>query len=360
MMTIDQMRELLADFGRLPKIVKQPTYLELCKYPGRRFEEICSRLLAFYLDPKKEHGFHDLFLRSLFEMLNRHDISYKENDVTTELEVNAEGKRLDILVTGKSFAVGIENKIHAEVYNPLEKYKNLLEKEENKTKILLVLSMRKLNEKEVEKVREHNFLSYTYKEYFNVIKNKIGNYINHGNLKYLAFIADFIESIENIQGRSVMNKDIEIFFTDNAEKIEKMRELYDAFKNERWEKSVDRLYELQEAISKATNEKWSIFEDWLLSYESPCGIQVNVRLEETRENPLDNRHILIVMPHNNKAADEIWNRFSKKIKTAFPGFEVQRNENGIFLPVSVTPAGDNEAIMTKLQEVCTFLKNLAP
>jgi hypothetical protein len=210
-MIVEGMRELLAVFESLPKAVKQPTYLGLCKYPGRRFEEICSRLLSFYLDPKKEHGFHDLFLRSLFEMIGINDIEYKENEITAKLEVKAEGKRLDILVEGRTFAIGIENKIYAGIYNPLEKYKNVLQNQGNKRDFLLVLSLRKLNNDEKTKVKENGFLSYTYKEYFDVIKYKLGDYISQGNLKYLAFIVDFIETMENMQGGSIMNKEIEAF-----------------------------------------------------------------------------------------------------------------------------------------------------
>ena len=62
----------------LPKTIKEPTYLEICKYPRRRFEEICSRLLCFYIAPKNEHGFNDLFLSSLLELLATEKISFKD------------------------------------------------------------------------------------------------------------------------------------------------------------------------------------------------------------------------------------------------------------------------------------------
>jgi hypothetical protein len=362
-MTVAEMRELLFSFERLPKIVKQPTYLELCKYPGRRFEEICSRLLAFYLDPQKEHGFHDLFLCSLFEMLGINNIEYQENEITAELEVKAEGKRLDILVNGRTFAIGIENKIYANVYNPLEKYKIFLQKQENRIIFLLVLSLRKLNENEKIKLNESNFSSYTYKEYFDIIKRKLGNYINQGNLKYLTFIADFIETIENMHEGSFMNKDLEAFFIENSEKIDEMNKLYKAFQDERWQKLVDRLYELQAEIAEKTNEKtgdggWWIFEEWLLGYNSPSGIHICVHFEETRENPLDKCHISIVIKNNDKKAQEFWSTVCGKTKSVYPDFEVQHNNYETFLPIAVIPADDDEAIIAKLQEVYEFLKNM--
>ncbi|MDR1245125.1 MAG: PD-(D/E)XK nuclease family protein [Endomicrobium sp.] len=358
-MTIIEMRELLASFDRLPKTLRQPTYLELCKYPGRRFEEICSRLLAFYLDPIKEHGFHDMFLQALFEMLGISDIEYKETNITTRLEVNTEGKRLDILIDGKTFAVGIENKIYAGIYNPFEKYKTFFQEQSSKKIFLLVLSLRKLSENEKEKLKEHNFTSYTYREYFDIVKFKLGNYIKQGNLKYLAFIVDFIETMENMQEGNFMNKELMTFFIDNSGRIEEMNKLFDTYKEERRQKLV----ELQEDIAKVTNKGignngWWIYEDWLVGYISPSGIQVNVYFEETRENPLDKCHVWIVVKNNDKKAQEVWTKVLEKTKSVYPDFEVQHNGYETFLPVAVISSDDNEAIIAKLQEVCLFLEKL--
>jgi hypothetical protein len=359
-MTVAEMRELLVIFEHLPKIVKQPTYLELCKYPKRRFEEICSRLLAFYLDPQKEHGFHDLFLRSLFEMLGIKDIEYKENDITAELEVYAEGKRLDILVQGKTFAIGIENKINAGIYNPFESYKNLLQKQDDKRISLLVLSLRELTENEKEELTDYDFSSYTYKEYFDIIKCKLGNYINQGNLKYLVFIADFIETMENMQRRSFMNNDLEAFFIDNSDRIEKMNKLYAAFQAERWQEVVDYMHELQTSISEKTdNSEWWIYEDWLLGYTSPSKIQVNVSFDKVFEKRQGDCHIYIVIKINDKEAQKNWSGVSEKVKSVYPEFAVQQNNYETFLPIAVIPTADNhDAIMAKLLDVYNFLKTL--
>ena len=40
---------IVRDFSKIPKINTEPTWLEICRYPYSRFEEICSRILAFYL-----------------------------------------------------------------------------------------------------------------------------------------------------------------------------------------------------------------------------------------------------------------------------------------------------------------------
>jgi hypothetical protein len=64
-MELLEIKNLVDQFSKLPKIVRLPTYLELCRYPSSRFEEICSRLLSFFLKPTNEHGLDDLLLSSL-------------------------------------------------------------------------------------------------------------------------------------------------------------------------------------------------------------------------------------------------------------------------------------------------------
>lgn len=58
--------KLLVEFEKLPKQPQVKTYLGTCKYPGSRFEEVCSRLLAFFFDDKEQHGFGNLVLKSFF------------------------------------------------------------------------------------------------------------------------------------------------------------------------------------------------------------------------------------------------------------------------------------------------------
>ncbi len=71
--------ETIQDFNRYEKILQQfalfkpnnrkPTFMEICQYPGNRFEEISSRILQFYLNPHNPHGLKNLFIKSLMETL---------------------------------------------------------------------------------------------------------------------------------------------------------------------------------------------------------------------------------------------------------------------------------------------------
>jgi hypothetical protein len=46
-MDITIANKVLNDFNKLPKSYIETTFLEICRYPRRRFEEICSRVLSF-------------------------------------------------------------------------------------------------------------------------------------------------------------------------------------------------------------------------------------------------------------------------------------------------------------------------
>jgi hypothetical protein len=371
-MNIDEMQKLLDEFDCLPKIVKQPTYLELCDYPGRRFEEICSRLLEFYLDPNKEHDFHKLFLDSLFEMFKedikyqefgmfKKDIKYQENDIATG-EVNAEGKRVDILVTGKSFAIVIENKIDAPLNNPLGEYAKLLEErgyKENE-RFLMVLSLHPLSNDKIAEATAAGFKCCTYKEYFGIIKRNIGNYMNQGNLKYLAFIMDFIQTLENRSGENIMDMDKKMtdFFKANWKKLDELQTYYQEYKNEPFRQ----LRKLQEKITERTKEsggvksEWNIHEDWLLHYDSPSGIQVCATLEEDATIC----HIYIGEA-NGKEAEKFWDLNEEIIKRKYQDYEVRPTHWGRRLTVARVPLSEDkdfDPAVEKLYDVYQFVKTL--
>ena len=59
--------DLLCRFEQLPKQDIRPTFMDICRYPYNRFEEVCSRILQFYLNPFAEHGLHDLWLLALWQ-----------------------------------------------------------------------------------------------------------------------------------------------------------------------------------------------------------------------------------------------------------------------------------------------------
>uniref|UniRef100_UPI00292DB965 PD-(D/E)XK nuclease family protein n=1 Tax=Pedobacter aquatilis TaxID=351343 RepID=UPI00292DB965 len=249
---------LIREFSKLPKIISDPTYLELCRYPSNRFEDICSRLLCFYFDPTGEHGFTNLFLDALLEVISKDgEIFYRNNEVQVINEVNSEQKRLDILIKCPDMIIGIENKIYASVYNPLETYAKQIALFGKKNIFKIILTVRKITDQnEKTYIANNGFQIVNYTDYFTVIKRNIGNYITNGNPKYLTFIYDFIQTIENMTGENYNNNKLIQFFSNNSEEIENLITQYQHYNERTLKIQKDAIAELMLKISTITGENW--------------------------------------------------------------------------------------------------------
>ena len=70
MLDINVCEKLLIRFSQFKPTDRKPTWMEICSFPQQRFEEICSRILKFFLKPDNPHGMKDLFIRSLEQCLS--------------------------------------------------------------------------------------------------------------------------------------------------------------------------------------------------------------------------------------------------------------------------------------------------
>jgi len=120
--------EWLDDFVRLlPKISKvRKNFMEIAGFP--KWETVNSNLLAFYLDKTEEHGFGDLFFKSLLKLIELDKIELYNSDFFVEREVyTPKGKYIDIVIksvdiddNGKhDWVIILENKVYADLYNDL-------------------------------------------------------------------------------------------------------------------------------------------------------------------------------------------------------------------------------------------------
>lgn len=286
---------LIDEFDKLPKIVIESTYLELCKYPGSRFEEICSRLLSFYFNPNNEHGFNDLFLTCFLQLIApKQEITYQNRQVEVITELNSEGKRLDILIKSPDMVIGIENKINARVYNPLDLYSRQIDLYHKTNVFKVVLTVRVIkdvNEKRL--IRENNFIVISYIEFFSKIKQDIGQYISQANQKYLLFLYDFIQTIENMTGDTHNNNKLSTFFASNSEKIENLIQLYNQYNQRILNVQKERITTLLQVIKLTTNNpKWDAWQGWdlVIGSESVDSSKPRIGIEASYEiannNPL--------------------------------------------------------------------------
>lgn len=137
---IEQFKNIIRDFAKIPKNSSEPTWLEICRYPYNRFEEICSRILAFYFNPEAEHKMKGLWLESLLSAIKKTEWYDYRHSIKVNTEEYAEGKRIDITIVSVDYVIAIENKISAALYNPLGAYREHIKKKHTLKRNICCLS----------------------------------------------------------------------------------------------------------------------------------------------------------------------------------------------------------------------------
>ena len=243
--------KILLDFKSIPRQKRTKTFMEIAGYP--HYENVCSNILKFYLDPTNEHGLKDLVLNSLLQLVEvdkdfKFDIDFEGIEVYREYQT-LNGNRLDLLLLTENYAIGIENKIFHHLHNDLTDYKNTVESLCNNSRkpICIVLSLNKLTSKEdLEKITSNNFVNVTYEQVFKSIKKDIGHQLNGSNIGYTNHLTDFIKSIENLTPKTMENKALWMFFKNNADTIQELTDSFSEYINFLHQK----VYQLNDTIIK--------------------------------------------------------------------------------------------------------------
>lgn len=221
--------------------------MEISGFP--HYENVCSNILKFYLDPTNEHGLKDLVLNSIIQLV---DIDFKFDTDLESIEIKRElqtinGNRLDLLIETENYVIGIENKIFHHLHNDLTDYNNTINSYCFNTKkpICIVLSLNKLTSPDdLTKIRENNFINISYEQVFQKVKNEIGKHLSGNNLNYTYHLTDFIKSIENLTPKNMENKTLWSFFKNNNEAIQELTTSFTEFKNSFYQK----IYQLNDAL----------------------------------------------------------------------------------------------------------------
>jgi len=186
---IVKFKKILKEFDSLPKINSNPTFMDICQLGGDRFEERCSQILRFYIDPNGPHNLKTLLLSSLLEVIQQSNLHFSPSctRVITE-EMTEDGKYIDITIISDSMVIAIENKIGASLYNPLESYvkhinRNYSDKE---TKLFVVLSVKRITDQsELCKMKDNGYVYINYSTLFAAIKRNLGSFALDADQSYL-------------------------------------------------------------------------------------------------------------------------------------------------------------------------------
>ena len=290
---VEKFKSLISDFLKIPHHNTEPTFLEICKYPQSRFEEVCSRILAFYLNPKAEHGMYDLWIFALLETVDKSDWYDYRHNIKINTEEYAYGKRIDITIVSEDYVIAIENKITAALYNPLNIYKKYISKTYPKKKqLLLVLSLKPIPDKHL--MTANDFQRCSYQDLFNKIHSHIGNYMFDANQKYLTYLVDFMKTIKNMNNpNSQLEKK---FFSDNKTAIDELIKRYNQYKAVILQEQIDKIAALKETMKNLTGGKWWAWQGWDLGVtfnEKSNRIGIEAHFEENEGNPVAVFHACI-------------------------------------------------------------------
>jgi hypothetical protein len=118
-----------AQRANLNKRKRRATFMEVAGIERR--EVYISRILAFFLDSREDHGLGDLWVRSLLTAVSDTDARFDPDALQTSpssssIEVVTanvrRNLRIDVVVETPELVVGVENKIGASFYNDLAAY----------------------------------------------------------------------------------------------------------------------------------------------------------------------------------------------------------------------------------------------
>lgn len=341
----------------------QPTYLELCNYPKSRREEVTSRILQFLFNPNGIHGLGTLWLNSLFNTLQKEIATTNHKNTNVITKEITDGKRIDLTIISDNYIIGIENKLNADVYNPLDIYaKCLNERYQDKEKILVLLSLKKQNSPDViRKIQESKFINITYGQLFQHVKQNLGKYILESNSTYLTYMLDFIKTIEHMSNKNTQIENE--FFFKNEQNINQLIRKYEEFKTNILNEQKEQIAILQQRISERTQTKWNIYKGWdlITDFNGPKN-EVKIGIEASYQANINSEcaefHIYITT-----WSDEAWEIYEKEVLKSFTAPEYIKLDKTVatrvYLHLPIIYGNNHDEIINALDKAYHKLQEIA-
>ena len=243
---------LLEKFRKVPQgNIFEESFISICGFPHR--ELVFSNIFGFFFDTSREQNLGDLFVKSLIESIDSSPADYL-CDYIAEREVRTEkGNFIDLLLRNDQKNIVIENKVKHILNNDLDDYYETASEEGKEKPLGVVLSLYAQNE------TNHNFKYVTYKKFLSSIKRNLGNYIGKANKKYLPFLLDFFDSIENLEENNQMDEKFLNFICENEEESIQFVKSIGKFRKDLRNKVSD----LKQSINDIIDDKSKNVKLWL-------------------------------------------------------------------------------------------------
>lgn len=139
--------------------------------------------------------------------------------IDTEFGTQERG-RIDILLHTNTHAIIIENKIYHHLANDLNDYWNTVKRDERDVKKVIGVVLSLLP---VYSINHSGFVNITHTEFLTTVMSNIGSYLMQANDKFLAFLKDLYQNIENMSTATMKDEEL-MFYLKNQEKINELVE----------------------------------------------------------------------------------------------------------------------------------------
>lgn len=205
--------------NEIPKIKGKPkTFLGIAKQP--HYENVWSNIYAFYFDVNEVHQLKDLFIKSLLELIPTSFLvkggvvleSFTNFTIMTEYGTKNQ-KRIDLLLQNEEQAIIIENKVYHTLNNDLDEYYNEIKVG---SKVGIVLSLHPVSD-----IKHPHFINITHAQFLERVLFNLGGYVVEASDKYLVFLKDFYQNINNLS-HPVMEKNAIQFYYKNQQEINEL------------------------------------------------------------------------------------------------------------------------------------------
>jgi PD-(D/E)XK nuclease superfamily len=227
-LSIEQIADLFAGLKNLPKAVnRDPTFMEIAGYP--HFENVCSNILSFYLQPSNNHGFGTLFLDVLAMLIDEEIVIDGQGIEVRREEPTKKGSRIDLVIESDNYVFGIENKIYADLNNPFCDYSNHLDSLSNDRQVhKILLSLRSVQTSP----QLCGFYPLSYEVFFQKVLANISSCFLTGHEPHATFLRDFIQTIQNLQKSNTMDLQRLEYFRNNQQDITALLDEVDNFRKD--------------------------------------------------------------------------------------------------------------------------------
>lgn len=196
------------------------TFLEISKQP--HYENVITNILAFFFSSHEVHGFGNLLIESLLDVLKKksdHLDLLEGVTVSTEFPTDA-GGRIDLLIRGDQSAIIIENKVFHWLANDLGDYWNTvttgLDAIDNQKCFGIVLSVFP-----VLHTGHSSFVNITHQEFFSHVSKMLDTIPKKSDDKFRILLEDLIQNSKNLSKKLMEAEDLK-FFIENSKKIDQL------------------------------------------------------------------------------------------------------------------------------------------